>query len=516
MKCIKERAKVSSLEVFSKRDKNLHTSSFDEFRTVFFGGFSFLFLGIGLMRFWYQFNFYNLHFSADYGSVTVGANLTRVAVMVLFVIILYRVGVTRTVRLIFLWSGLILMTASSLFYFIDLFFMTDSFETTRFIVGGIGLVGGEMIWIFFLQRLRPGEAFLCIAGGLALSCLLSLLAGYVNAGVMGMLNLFVPAFSIFAYWRSMDILNKREDDPHKDDDTRYRDDPQIRFGLYQVIAAFFLYALLLGMALGYPDGRLRELSQTARSLHQLLVIVILAFAIWWVLVKGRGFRISTFWYVLNGLMIISITILLSGFAYAEEYSTFFVTNAISCFYFPLIFFIHLIGRHVRTSTAILYGIIYGGALFAMSIGRIVVGLLYPYVGESPWLLITMAVVLVVEMTLLLRPGVMGDYPIGYELTALPLERRRDQSRIRHQGGKGKNAAVCDHGQKDQLEEFGEVYDLTETECKIVRLISQGRSRNVIAKNLNYSEHTIRNYTRVIYRKASVSSKQELLDKIASI
>lgn len=507
---------MSSLEAFRKRDKNLHTGTFDEFKAVFFGGFSFLFLGVGLMRFWYQFNFYNLHFSADYGSVTVGANLTRAAVMALFVIIMYRVGVTKVMRMIFLWSGLILMTVSSLFYFIDLFFVTDSFETARFIVGGIGLVGGEMIWIFFLQRLRPGEAFLCVAGGLALSCLLSLLAGYVSAEVMGMLNLFVPAFSIFAYWRSMDILNKRGDDPHKDADTRYDDDLQIKHGLYQVVAAFFLYALLLGMALGYPDGRLRELSQAMRSIHQLLVIGILAFAIWWVLIRGRGFRISTFWYVLNGLMIISITILLSGFAHAEEFSAFFVTNAMSCFYFPLIFFIHLIGRHVRTSTAILYGVIYGGALFAMSIGRIIVGSLHPFVGESPWLLIAMAVLLVIEMTLLLRSGVMGDYPIGFELAALPAERRQRPSREKHREGQGDGGIGHEREQKDQLEAFGEAYDLTETELGIVRLISQGRSRNVIAKNLNYSEHTIRNYTRVIYRKVTVGSKQELLDKIASM
>ena len=45
------------------------------------------------------------------------------------------------------------------------------------------------------------------------------------------------------------------------------------------LIAFFLYALLLGMALGYPDGRHRELSQTVRSIHQVLVVLLIAFVV---------------------------------------------------------------------------------------------------------------------------------------------------------------------------------------------------------------------------------------------
>ena len=42
-------------------------------------------------------------------------------------------------------------------------------------------------------------------------------------------------------------------------------------------------------------------------------------------------------------------------------------------------------------------------------------------------------------------------------------------------------------------------------------MSHGRSRKIIASTLGYSQNTIRNYTRNIYAKAGVHSKQELLD-----
>ena len=61
-------------------------------------------------------------------------------------------------------------------------------------------------------------------------------------------------------------------------DALYESDP-FRTGAVHALIAFFLYALLLGMALGYPDGRHRELSQTVRSIHQVLVVLLIAFVV---------------------------------------------------------------------------------------------------------------------------------------------------------------------------------------------------------------------------------------------
>lgn len=507
-------------------DRYLHTGSFAAFKATFLPGLSLAFFGIGFYRLWYQFSFYNLHFSADMGMVTVGANIARVAVIALLVLLARRDGFSRAARGVFVWSGFVLMTASSVLYLIDLFFNTADFEALRVVVGGVGLVGGEVIWVFFLERLRPGEAFFYAAGGLALSCALSLAMGYLDPAVSGMINLFVPALSVFAYWQAMARLDERGRAGEgagkaPGADALYERDP-LRRGVAQVLAAFFLYAFLLGMALGYPDGRERELSQAVRSIHQVLVVALVALVVWLVLVRGRSFRLSGYWLFQNALMMASICFLMSGQAGSEEASAFLLTNAVTCFYIPLVFFSYCIGRHVRQPTTIVYAAAYGGSLLCMAAGRIVVYAVGPALDHGLWLLIAMAIVVLVEATLIMRPHFMGDWPVGFELCrgasgasggGFAEEGRADGSAdaraVEDAGASGGGLSPA-----SPVAAFARRFGLSETEEAIVSLIAQGRSRAFIARTLSYSENTIRNYTRTVYRKAQVHSKQELLDKVA--
>lgn len=349
-------------------DRYLHTGSFEAFRSTFLSGLVLAFFGIGFYRLWYQFNFYNLHFSADVGMVTVGARAGR--------------------------------------------------------EDGMGKAPGV--------------------------------------------------------------------------DALYESDP-FRTGAVHALIAFFLYALLLGMALGYPDGRHRELSQTVRSIHQVLVVLLIAFVVWLVLVRERSFKLSGYWLFQNALMMASICFLMSGSSGSEEASTFLLTNAVTCFYIPLVFFICLIGRHVHYQTTLVYAVVYGGSLLCMAVGRIIVYAVGPTLDHSLWLLIVMAIVVLVEATLIMRPRFMGDYPIGFELGTM-----------RNEASEG----AAEVGVVDPVAAFAGLYGLSDVERDIVSLISQGRSRSFIAQTLNYSENTIRNYTRTVYRKVGVHSKQELLDRVA--
>ncbi len=482
-------------------DEHLHTGSFSAFRSVHLSTFVFAFFGIGFYRLWYQFNFYNLHFSVDLGMVTVAANVVRAGVIFLLVLLVYRAGFTRAGRGVFVWSGFVLMTASSLLYLIDLFFDQTSFESLRIVIGGVGLVGGEVIWIFFLERLKPAQVFMYAAGGLALSCALSLAMGYLDPAVAGMVNLFVPALSVFSYWQAMSELDKRSEASERTGDALYESPGQF-LGIVQIVAAFFLYALLLGVALGYPDGRLRELSQAARSVHQVLVVALLCAVVWFVLVRGRAFKLSGYWLFQNALMMASICFLMSGAPLAEEASTFLLTNAITCFYIPLVYFICLIARHVRWPATLVYAVVYGGSLLFMAGGRVVVYRIGPTLDHSLWLLIVMAVLVLVESTLVIRPKLMGDTVLGFEID------RIDARRLSPETFWASTPPIAQAGCG-----FAEAYGLTSVEGSIIRLIAQGRSRSFIADALNYSENTIRNYTRTAYRKVGVHSKQELIDRV---
>lgn len=506
-------------------DRYLHTGSLPAFKAAFLSYFALAFFGIGLYRLWYQFNFYNLHFSADVGLVTVGANIVRVAVIAILVFLMARTRFRHISRSVFVWSGFVLMSASSVLYLLEIFFGGIQFEMLRIIIGGVGLVGGEIIWIFFLERLRPGEVFFCLAGGLALSCALSLVMGYLDDVVAGMVNLFIPALSVFAYWQSMEEIDRRQSPSflksgsgllfgagvNETPDSLYERKP-LRTGMIQAVVAFFLYAFLLGMGLGYPDGSLRELSQMMRSIHQVLVIGLIAVVVGFVLVRGRAFDFQRYWLFQNVFMMASICLLMSHLAGAEELSTFLLTTAVTCFYFPMIFFICMIARHTRLTAAGVYAVVYGGSLLCMSAGRLIVHAVGPFVGENLWLLIAMALILVVESTLVLRAYFMDGHPPGFELARLAISTPLTQQ-VQQADQQKQHVSQPETRMTDRLTVFSERYGLTEVEQAIVSLIAQGRSRRVIADELKYSPNTIRNYTRIVYRKVGVHTKQELLDRL---
>lgn len=457
--------------------------------------FTLAFFGIGFYRLWYQFNFYDLHFSADMGMVTVGANIARVAVLAAACIVAFGFGRFRRARDAFLWSGFVLMTLSSLLYLVDLYTGSDRLEALRIVVGGVGLVGGEMIWVFFLDRLKPGELFLYAGGGLALSCVLSLLLGYCAPVVSGTASLFVPALSVFSYWRAVSELDRRHyRAPMRD---RLYESPALKRSVTQAVLSFLLYALLLGMALGYPDGNLREMSQGVRSLHQVVAIGLVAFVVWVVLIRGRSFQLQGYWLFQNVLMMASICLLMSGWAGALEASTFLLTNAMTLFYIPLVVFICLIGKHVGRPTPLVYAVVYGGCLLCMAVGRLAVYAAASLPVDGIVLLTAMVAITLVESTLVLRPRFMDAYPIGFELGHRCANEYRDVS----------------DGSARALDAFAEEYGLNDTQRNIVSLMMRGRSRRHIADELHYSDNTIRNYVRAVYRKAGVHTKQELLDEI---
>ena len=90
----------------------------------------------------------------------------------------------------------------------------------------------------------------------------------------------------------------------------------------------------------------------------------------------------------------------------------------------------------------------------------------PTLDHSLWLLIVMAIVVLVEATLIMRPRFMGDYPIGFELGTM-----------RNEASEG----AAEVGVVDPVAAFAGLYGLSDVERDIVSLISQGRSRSLITR-----------------------------------
>jgi len=59
------------------------------------------------------------------------------------------------------------------------------------------------------------------------------------------------------------------------------------------------------------------------------------------------------------------------------------------------------------------------------------------------------------------------------------------------------------------------YDLTKRELEIMQLLCQGRSKPYIAETMYLSENTVKSYTKNLYKKLSLHSKQELISFVLS-
>lgn len=566
---------------------------------VFPVGFVPVFIGIGILRFWYQYNLYNLHFVTDYGLGVAWANILRALVGWALVLCAIKQEIPQRWRNVLVWGSLVLMTASSAFNFLELVIGSTSFEVARYVTLGVGLVWGGGMWMDFFARLRPSTAFFYLVSGLALSCFLSLVCGYLSPYAMGLLNLFVPACSVLSYLYAMRVLDVRgvQSGPLPQRDVSFS--VSYRSEVVSIGCAFFLFAFVMGIGLGFPNGHPRPLSQLGRTIHQAALIVVLTCVLLWVFAAGRRFRFAPIWSFENCLIIACIMLLVDESSTTNEVGTALILSAESFFYSFVFYTSYTVGLRTRHPGIFILGVYYSASLFGMGLGRLFSAVTLSLPGSSATLVLLMAILLVVELVLALCQSILrGNDPLfsGVSREALqaenavyqqaildaqakknrqataahypqiPTENQRLQSaqhmqvaqRIRTADREGAASGRVsaepravgnepDRGyaypggadwlsgeltgtsalgpsmsgafseipelalRLQNLAELSERCGLTEVETRIADLIAHGRSRAIIANELGYSENTVRNYTRTLYQKLGIHSKQELID-----
>lgn len=523
------------------------------FGRFFLHDFTFAFIGIGILRFWYQYNLYNLHSTTDFGIGVAWSNILRGAVGLFLVVCALRGELSPRVRNVLVWGSLVLMTASGAFNFLELVTKSTSFEVARYITCGLGLVWGGGMWMDFFARLKPTRAFLYLVTALAFSCLLSLVAGYLPPMVMGLINLFVPAFSVLAFWRAMHQLDLRDAACPPAPQTDFRYSELHASDVRQIGFSFVLFAFVLGITLGFPDGHPRELDQLSRSIHQLTLVAVLVGVLAWVFVHGGTFKFTSVWGLENIILITAIVLLVEESDATRTLATALFLSAESFFYSFVFFTCYDIGRRTHRPAVFILGIFYSLALAAMGAGRLFSTRIDALPGGMVAMLVIMSTLVVVEMVMALRLGIFkGDIPLFVEVRGDAEEAEAgaacamgeaavapsgmpgaaafpaasvagDGSAMPVMGGVPTMSVGCSPApvpavpepvpDAQRLARLAAEAGLTQTEEQIALLAVRGRSRAVIACELGYSANTVRNYTHTLYSKLGIHSKQELIDLV---
>ena len=517
------------------------------FRREYLRDFTFAFIGIGIFRFWYQYNLYNLHSTTDWGIGVAWSNILRGAVGILLVLCALRGELGPRTRNVLVWGSLVLMTASGIFNFLEIVTVDMSFETARYVTCGVGLVWGGGMWMDFFARLKPTRAFLYLVSGLALSCLLSLVAGYFSPVAMGLVNLFVPAFSVLAFWQAQRKLDERDRLCPPEPQTDFRYSEIHKLDVYQIGIAFTLFAFVLGITLGLPDGHPRQLGQLARTIHQLSLVAVLVGVLFWVFAHGGAFKFSGVWYLENAILITAIVLLVEEYDATRTLATALFLSAESFFYSFVFLTCYDIGRRTRRTGIFILGVFYSCALAAMGAGRLLSTRVAELPGGMATVLVLMSALVVVEMVMALHLDIFkGDIPLFSEVRAAyfapgAVARRGALASVGSVAeGEGAGAGVgtgtgegiagiasATGGAGDtggqpvelvdpvelRVRKLAEEAGFTQVEAQIALLVVRGRSRSFIAQELGYSENTVRNYARSLYAKLGVHSKQELISMV---
>ena len=309
----------------------------------------------------------------------------------------------------------------------------------------------------------------------------------------------------------------------------------VRLGLRQSVLYGFLslalgsvgglavFGLALGISRGFPAGEPVPMDALQRVVHQMGVVIISLFIIWWFIVKRKRLSFSFLWRIEIMLVAVGMLILsvfpghFTGLAIAT------VNIADTLMLGVLWITLQDVARHATTDVYAVYGFAWASRVLSRDAGRVLIMVLGA-VGASSYA-VTAVIGIVVfalaaSMALLLSDGILKLRPLFTEDVAAPAPRSaagaaRETRRAEMEGAGAAAptpaAMPSAQAQPDPQEWFRDAFDLSERETEVALLIAQGRSKSYIAEALCLSENTVRTHAKNVYTKLDVHSKQELID-----
>lgn len=505
------------------------------------------FLGLAAVRVWMQSNFFGSYTQSDAGLLSIVNQLFYGLTMLIAACIALRKTPSSSANNAIAWTGCILMTLSTVFLVVN----TEIHATWAFaatcILGGIGGAFGGGTWIAAYVRLGVRQAILYGFLSLALGSLGGLALSFMDESSAYVTSMFMPAISLLCYQNAMKTpLAPNSEKPVYDDEPRKT--------MATFLVGFAIFGLALGISRGFPIGEPVSMGVSGRVVHQLGVVIIALFIIWWTCIAQKRLSFIFLWRIEIALVAGGMLLLSTLPNEAAPFAIAIVNIADTLMLAVIWVTMQDISRHSSVNPLAIYGFAWAARVLARDLGRVaIIALGATGIASTAANVIIGIIVfaLAMSMALLLSGELPQTRPL-FDTNGNEAKRRRsdghEQARPELHLANQKlpdqeadNALDNDRSQttprsastasaipgaaerddindrataQEPIEEWlKRSFGLSNREAEVAALIAQGRSKNYIAETLFVSQNTVRTHAKNAYAKLDVHSNQELIDLV---
>ncbi len=508
-----------------------------------FAQFSPCFLGLAAVRVWLQCSIYDRYASTDSGIITVTANILRVVIMLAMLAATVHWGFSRRAKNTLAVVSVGAMTLASVLFLGHTETGLNGLLWAACLLAGFGIIWGGGMWIEFFERLPIRQACFYAFACLALSCVAGFLIGLAPQATAHLVAMFMPAVSLVAFRSAMLVLDRSEPGGMREGPAEQTPgtgalpyDAESRSTFVRLLGGIALFNLAMGFARGFPFGESISLSVPFQALHQFGTCALCLLLIWWALVRRGGLRFSVLWAALVAFLGIGVLLLAGQDSLLMETGSTLVTIANTFALGVMWFSSYDIARNSSVPGYVALGCVWAAHLLPREVGRVAILLAGPH-NTAPMLwAVVMVVALAVSMTLLINDSIPRTRPFFSELrrnadagslrASVPPAAYAPTGPMAPSGHAPASPAPAsqpdDRALSDAIDleaalgEAGRLYQLTQRELDIARLLAQGRSKSVIGDKLCLSESTVRTHARHLYAKLDVHSRQQLIDLLEEL
>lgn len=521
-------------EEVSMAQRHVHTRGWKDFRSTYIPRFAACFFGLIAIRVWTQCCLYDRYAATDSGAITIVGNMARVAFILVLILVFARLPLVGRTRKALDCFSITAMTLAPVLLLVQTEYPSLPLALPASALAGLGIVWGGGMWITFFDRLDEGESLIYSFACLGASAVAGYGLGMLPIVAVFGIGLFMPTLSFVLFKQAMDSLDSRCDvvpEPKRD----HIYDSESKWLIPRILLGIALLDFALGIARGFPSGMSIMLSPLFQLAHQTAVALLCVGVIWWVLVRGCGLSFGSLWWLEVALMVAGVLLIV---ALDQPQSGATLITISNTFMLGVLWYgVYDFCRHSSIPPYMALGAVWIAHLLPREAGRWLIFHFGPSLGQSVLVIAALVCLLALSVAIMLRAsqpkarrffaafGSLDDRKDALKNTVLPYEIERKSASATQAYDVEETHANSDSTTADKqlmhvpyeddlrerCRKVQAQFDLTDRETDMAFYLAQGRSKSYISQELHLSENTVKSYTRNVYSKLCIHSKQELID-----